>query len=167
MEKALNVIKQMQEHGVIKKYAIGGGIAALFYIEPILTYDIDIFFQPVETDPGLLALSSLYEYLKKRGYSPQKEHIIIEGIPVRFLPVFNELIEDAVNDSQVKKFKNIDINVMKLEYLMAIMLQTNRPKDKERLRIVLKEADLDRDFLGKILDKHNLKERFDKIQGET
>jgi len=33
----------MQKKKVIAKYAIGGGIAAIFYMEPMLTYDLDIF----------------------------------------------------------------------------------------------------------------------------
>jgi hypothetical protein len=34
--------------GFIKAYAIGGGIAATYYIEPVLTYDLDIFFIPAK-----------------------------------------------------------------------------------------------------------------------
>lgn len=33
----------MTKDNYIKDYAIGGGIAAIYYIEPILTYDLDIF----------------------------------------------------------------------------------------------------------------------------
>jgi len=44
MEKALIVIKEMTRLGIIKSYAIGGGIAATYYIEPVLTYDLDVSF---------------------------------------------------------------------------------------------------------------------------
>jgi hypothetical protein len=44
MEKALRVINEMTGRGVIKAYAIGGGIAATYYIEPVLTFDLGIFF---------------------------------------------------------------------------------------------------------------------------
>jgi hypothetical protein len=47
MEKTLQVIEEMTRLGIIKAYAIGGGIAATYYIEPVLTYDLDIFFLPV------------------------------------------------------------------------------------------------------------------------
>ncbi len=43
MEKALSVINEMMHLGLIKSYAIGGGIAATYYIEPVLTYDLDVF----------------------------------------------------------------------------------------------------------------------------
>lgn len=165
MEKALKVINDLLEQGIIKKYAIGGGIAAIFYMEPILTYDVDIFVVPAEENDGLLVLSSLYEYLKKKGYYPDKEHIVIEGIPVQFLPVFNELIEEAVNEAAGKKYKNINTKVIKVEYLIAIMLQTYRPKDKERVLKALSEAEIDRELLAKILEKFNLKKLFDSIYG--
>ena len=165
MEKALKVINDLLEQGIIKKYAIGGGIAAIFYIEPILTYDVDIFVVPAEENDGLLVLSSLYEYLKKKGYYPDKEHIIIEGFPVQFLPVFNELIDEAVNEAAEKKYKGINTKVMKVEYLIAIMLQTYRPKDKERVLKALNEAEIDWKLLGKILEKFNLKKTFAKIHG--
>ena len=40
MKKTPKVINELKERGLIDDYAIGGGIAALFYIEPFLTYDL-------------------------------------------------------------------------------------------------------------------------------
>jgi hypothetical protein len=165
MENALKIINELQDKGIIRNYAIGGGIAAIFYIDPILTYDIDIFFVPVSEEDDLLVLSPIYRYLEKKGYSPEKEHIVIEDIPVQFLPAFNELVEEAVNDAALKNYKNTAVRVMKLEYLIAIMLQTYRQKDRERMIKVLNEAEFDRDLLGKILDKFDLKARFEQFMG--
>ncbi|MBM3285721.1 MAG: hypothetical protein FJY81_07585, partial [Candidatus Aminicenantes bacterium] len=85
MDKALRAINELRKSGFIRAYAIGGGIAATYYIEPFLTYDLDIFFIP-KTE-GLDVLSPIYRELKKRGYSLEKELVIIEGIPVQFIPV--------------------------------------------------------------------------------
>jgi len=163
MEKTLEVIEDLLKKGLVKKYAIGGGIAAIFYIESILTYDIDIFFIPAEKDQNLLALSSIYEYLKERGYQPEKEYIVIGGIPVQFLPVFNELVEEAVNEAAPTLYKDIETKVMKLEYLIAIMLQTNRPKDRERVIQALNEGKIDSVLLKKILNKFELNTRLERI----
>ncbi len=76
---------------MIKDYAIGEAIAALYYVEPLLTYDLYIFFIPVEE--SLDVLSPIYNHLKKIGYKTHKEHMIIEGVPVQFIPVYNELIK--------------------------------------------------------------------------
>lgn len=42
MEKVIQVLNRMQADGVIEKFAIGGGIAAIRYLEPYLTDDIDV-----------------------------------------------------------------------------------------------------------------------------
>ncbi len=52
---------------------------------------------------------------------------------------------------------------MKLEYLIAIMLQTNRPKDRERVIKALNEGKIDRPLLNKILNKFDLNTRLEKI----
>lgn len=43
MVEALKTINTLKEKGLIKDYAIGGGYALNYYIEPILTFDLDIF----------------------------------------------------------------------------------------------------------------------------
>jgi hypothetical protein len=39
VEKTLKVINRMEADGVIRQYAIGGAVAAIFYVEPFATYD--------------------------------------------------------------------------------------------------------------------------------
>ena len=50
------------------------------------------------------------------------------------------------------------------EYLVAIMLQTYRPKDKDRLLKFLQETSLDFPLLNSILRKHNLVDSFDTFK---
>lgn len=164
MDKAIKVINEMQSKGIIKKYAVGGAVAAIFYVEPLLTYDLDVFFIPSEEDESLLALSSVYSYLKAKGYKAEKEHILIEGIPVQFLPIYNELIEEAVDNAVQLNYKDTIVNVLSQEYLLAIMIQTFRPKDKERIIKFLNEGDVDEALLEKILEKHNLKTKFETFR---
>ena len=155
MEKAIKVINEMQALGAIKKYAVGGAVASIFYIEPFLTYDLDIFFVPAEESEGLLALSSVYTYLKGKGYKPEQEHIIIEGIPVQFLPIYNDLIKEAVDNAVRMKYKDTIVNVIGQEYLLAIMVQTLRPKDKQRISKFLDEGNFNETHLEEILNKHH------------
>lgn len=165
MEKTIKVINKIQKEGLIKKYAMGGGIATIFYVEPILTYDLDIFFIPSKKERTLTILSPIYKWLKARGYKTYKEHIVIEGIPVQFIPVYNELIEDAVKEAVEIKYKNTKTLVIRAEHLIAIMLQTFRPKDKERIIKILDEAEINMNHLMEILQKYNLKERFEHFRG--
>ncbi len=55
MIEALGTLNQLKREGVIKDYAIGGGYAVNYYLEPILTYDLDIF-SLVATDKEYSAL---------------------------------------------------------------------------------------------------------------
>ena len=160
MEKAIKVINEMQAQGIIKKYAVGGAVAAIFYIETILTYDLDIFIIPTEESENLLALSPVYNYLKGKGYNPQQEHIIIEGIPVQFLPGYNDLVKEAVDNAAPMKYKDTIANVLTPEYLLAIMVQTSRPKDKQRIIKFLDEGNVNEPHLDEILKNHKLITKF-------
>lgn len=164
MEKTLKVINELQSVGLIKKYAIGGAIASIFYIEPITTYDLDIMIILNTNDNILTPLSPIYDWLLQKGYKPDKEHVIIEGIPVQFLPVYDELVTEAVNNSLKKKYNETDTYVMSPEYLIAIMLNTFRPIDKERIVRFLDKAVLDYKLLKIILEKYSLTEKFNSFK---
>lgn len=161
MEKVIKVIEEIKKAGLIGKFAIGGGIATIFYVEPILTYDLDAFFIPVKETKGLITLSPIYYYLKKRGYNVDKEHIIIEGIPVQFIPVYNELVKEAVEDAIDMKYKEMKVRIIKAEYLVAIMLQAFRPKDKERIIKLMDEVKINMKYLKEILRRYRLSEKFE------
>jgi len=71
--------------------------------------------------------------LKDKGYHEDKEHIVIEGLPVQFIPAYNDLVVEAVTHAQETRFKKTATRVVRPEYLVAILLQTDRPKDRARL----------------------------------
>ena len=158
MEKTLKLVKELKEKKVVKEFSIGGGIAALYYIEPLLTYDLDIFFIPIED--SIDVLSPIYDYLKEKGFKAKKEHVLIEGVPVQFIPVYNDLVKEAVQYSIEAKYGRIKTRVLGLEYLVAVMLQTYRSKDRERLVKVFEEAKIDLKLLKKILRKHGLYDKY-------
>jgi hypothetical protein len=97
MERTITVLNQMKEDGVILHYALGGAVAALFYMEPIETHDLDVFISlpPKENDP-LLSLRDVYAYLSGKGCVPGKEDIVVEGVPVQFLVASTPLVEEAM-----------------------------------------------------------------------
>lgn len=163
MEKALRVVNALKEKRIIKDYAVGGGIAALFYVEPVLTYDLDILFIPSESGHKIAVLSPVYNSLKKMGYKPYQEHIMIEGIPTQFIPAYNELTEAAVAHAKKVKYRNVTAKVLRAEYLFAIMLQTGRFKDKERMAKFFAESKLNKKILADIAEKHGLKTEFEKF----
>jgi len=162
MEKALQVIEEMTRQGIIKAYAIGGGIAATYYIEPVLTYDLDIFFIPAKD--GLDVLAPIYDYARERGFGTHAESILIEGFPVQFIPAYNDLVREAVEKAATLKYRDVEAKVVTAEHLAAISLQTGRAKDRERVIRLLEEAVINRAVLGRILESFGLADKFKKLE---
>jgi hypothetical protein len=153
----------MVKDGVIEQYAIGGAVAAIFYVEPINTNDVDVFFHVKDPSAGLDILAPLYEYLSGLGYRGHKETIDIEGWPVQFLPVFNSLLEEAVAQARDITFQRTKTRVMQAEHLVAIMLQTGRLKDHARIAQFMEHEVIDQDRLTDILVRHGLVAKWKKL----
>jgi len=160
MERTLKVLNQLERRRVITRYAIGGAIAMLFYSEPVLTYDLDVFFLLPPGPSALVTLKPIYDWLREKGYPAEKEHILIEGVPVQFIPAYNELVTEAVEKAAEIKFKRTKTRVLRVEHLLAIMLQTDRPKDRTRITQILEEASVDEKALSDILERHGLQEKW-------
>jgi hypothetical protein len=163
MDATLRVLNRLVDEGVVARYAIGGGMAAMFYAEPVLTYDLDIFvLLPSDATNALISLTPLYERLGRDGYRAEKEFVNIEGVPVQFLVAYNPLVEEAVERAVEMPYGSTLTHVVSLEHLLAIMLQTGRPKDRERLTSMLDQAVPDQEALNAILDRHGLRERWSR-----
>ena len=161
MKRTLQVLNELERDGVFTRYAIGGAMAATFYTEPFLTFDLDVFVVMPQTTGGLLTLAPLYDALRARGYSEQEnECIMIEGVPVQFLPAYNALLEEALNDAQEIMYEDVPARVLRSEHLLAICLQTGRSKDRERARILREQAKLDQNFLAEVLRRHQLEDKW-------
>ena len=160
MEETLAVLNEMRDIGLLKKYALAGGIAALYYMEPVLTYDLDVFVILPDEDPVIITLSPIYDYAKKNGYPLEGEHIVIEGIPVQFIPAYNELVREAVEKARKIKYIEVETQIVGAEFLLAIMLQTYRPKDRERILMFLDEVDVNMKYLENILRRYELWEKW-------
>ena len=163
MEKALKIINKMQKEGLYSLYAIGGGIAALFYIEPITTFDLGIFIILPESTKKVVSLAPIYSWLRRQGYKPTKEQVLIEGVPVQFIPPYNDLIKESVLNAAQKKYGQVRTRVLLPEYLIAIMLQTLRPKDKERLIAFFDKYEVSQKLLDSILVKYHLTNSYKKF----
>jgi hypothetical protein len=160
VKRALQVLKEQERDGVFARYAIGDAMAATFYAEPLLTFDLDVFvaFQP--SSGRLISLAPIYEALRKRGYREENECVLIEGVPVQFLPAYNSLVEEALVQAKDVSYEETPTRVLRAEHLIAICLQTGRDKDRERVRILREQAELDLDYLADVLARHNLESRW-------
>lgn len=160
MERTIQVINTMKEDGVIENYAIGGAIAAMFYIDPFNTEDLDIFFAIRGAEGELGFLSPIYEYLTARGYQAEGVMINIEGWPVQFLPLYKPLIEEAVENAIETDYNETPVRVMRPEHLVAIMLDTGRPKDYARITRFIEAGTVDMESLTDILSRYDLETKW-------
>jgi hypothetical protein len=120
MEKTLQVLNDLERAGVVRRYAIGGAMGATFYVEPVLTFDLDVFVVLPQTSGGLLTLAPLYEALRVRGYREEKECVNIEGVPVQFLPAYNALLEEALEEARETRYEATTTRVLRAEHLLAL-----------------------------------------------
>ena len=158
--KILEVIKalnQMQVDGVIERYAIGGAVAATFYLEPVTTLDVDIFVV-LKGEPGTPPTSPhpILDYLMAHGCTMAGEYVVIAGWPVQFLPPNSPLVEEALHQRAARDVGGIPTWIFSAEHLAAIALQAGRPKDKARLVQFIEAVALDTARFEDIVTSHHL-----------
>jgi hypothetical protein len=135
----------------------------MFYIESFATEDLDIFFPlSAATDNVFDILSPIYDYLRKPGYEPDGVMVNIEAWPVQFIPSYKPLVEQA-NETE---YYQTPVQVMRSEHLVAIMLDTGRPKDYARIARFLDAATVDMGSLMDILSRHELENKWRDNKGK-
>lgn len=161
MKRTVEVINELKENGLIEDYAIGGGIAAIFYTEPVFTYDLDVFLivkqKPTEK---IISFASIYSYLEDKGYSWKGEHIVVEEMPVQFIPAAEGLEKESVESAKDTTYEGVKIKVLTAEHLIALSLKAGRRKDFEKIGRLIEQAKIDKKVLEKILKRHGLYEKF-------
>jgi hypothetical protein len=159
-EKVLKVINKMIKDKIINDYSVVGGYALLYYAQPIPTYDVDIAIV-VNSDKLIYDMSNIYKYLSELGYSTKEEYVIIYGMPVQFIMAQKDsVLDDAINNHKIERYKATNFNIISLEYVIVNMLYTGRNKDKLKLITALEDKEvfdkIDKNELRRILDKFNL-----------
>jgi hypothetical protein len=160
MKETLEVLNRMVASGVIEQYAIGGAIGAIYYLEPFETSDLDVFVHLEIEGNELAPLAPIYSYLGEAGYEAEGEFITIEGLPVQFLPSFNQLTDEAIDQAHKIEFDRVQSRIMRSEHLVAIMVATGRAKDYLRINMFLEQEAVDRELLMSVLERHNLLEKW-------
>jgi hypothetical protein len=138
-------------------------IGAVFYVEPFSTQDV---FVLMDTAPsGLVTTIPGWTYLNERGYKEMRgEAIVVEDWPVQFIPVSNELEEEAYRNAVSLDFDGEPVRLMLAEHLVAIMLKTGRLKDRARVQMFLSEEAVARDLLLDIISRHGLNTQWTEFE---
>jgi hypothetical protein len=161
MKTAIHALNTLEREGVLKRYAIGGAMGALFYVEPFTTFDLDVFvIVPQPEGAVLYTLDPLYRRLEAMGFHAEKECVIIDQVPVQFLPAYNPLLEEALQDAVDVVYEDVPTRVLSAEHLVAVSVQTGRAKDRMRIPMFQEANVLNIDKLQAILHRHVLMERW-------
>jgi len=165
MEKVFQLLNQMVRDGEIQNYAIGGAIAAVFYVEPFATQDVDVFVMMEAEPTGLVTQIPGWDYLKKHGYTETRgEAIVVEDWPLQFIPVSNALEEEAYLNASMLDFEGEPVRVLLAEHLVALMLKTGRLKDFVRIQMFFSQQAVDQEILLDIINRHGLEREWIEFQ---
>lgn len=159
---ALRLLNDLVAGGLLRTYAIGGGVGVLYYIEPVLTYDFDVICL-FPGDSLIINPEPLFSELKKRGFTfAEEDRIAVNGVLVQFIPAEPGLMEEALEKSVEVEIEQVPTRILKLEYLMANMLRIFRAKDRAKLSLIVESHQkiYNADLLHDILKRYNLLEKW-------
>ncbi len=155
LRDVFRLLEEIRNDGIVTDYAVGGATAVLFYAEPTRTYDVDVFVTlPSNASPTLVWLLPIYEWARGRGIDIEGEHLMIEGVPVQFLPAYNSLVDESVATARIHDYEGVPVRVVDPEHLIALALQAGGARRRERAWQLLQFGGVDRDRLRAILTKH-------------
>lgn len=141
--------------GLIEDFALGGALAAMYYVEPFTTYAADIIFIPAEK--GLTAgIPEIYAYLQERGWRVERDHLLVKGFPVQFLAAAG-LTEEAVREARAIEHEGVPAKVFCPEHIIAIAASVGRHKDLARIEQLLEQTEIDTTLLDGIARRYKLK----------
>lgn len=164
MKLALQAVNELIDAGLLRSAAIGGAMAILFYDEPIATYDLNIICD-VASSGLLIDIRPIYRYLEAKGHRTEAEAVVIDGVPVQFIPAYNALVEEALENAEPFDFQGVPTRVLTPDYLLAIAVQTNRPKDRQRVAMLTGHPRVTEVRFRDILDRHGLTPAWMRLTG--
>jgi hypothetical protein len=164
LQKTIEVVTKLADQGAIKQYAITGAVAALNYIQPTLTEDLDILVSVggfEQHKSGLILLTPIESALAKMGYTTRSDvGIWIEDWPVQFLPVASALDEEALTQAADVELQGVGgpfkVRVLRAEHLVATALSVGRFKDLARIEAFLDQDAVDLTALKAVLERFDL-----------
>jgi hypothetical protein len=174
MAETIQVLNRMVQDRIIQRYAIGGAVAALNYVEARFTRDIDILITFEDVRPSrLVTLGPIVGYLGELGYTQwEDEGLLIEGWPVQFLPTADALDVEALDravevEEDFGSGMPVNTRVIAPEHVVAIAIRTGRPKDLIRIDDFVEQEAVDLTRLQDVLQRHGLLDKWAEFCRKT
>jgi hypothetical protein len=151
----LRAANELVSAGLIEDYALGGALAAIYYVEPFTTYDADIFF--IAKDKTLSAgIPAIYADLQSKGWRVEREHLLVNDFPVQFLAA-SGLTEEAVRKAKPIAYEGVSAKVFRPEYIIAVAASVGRHKDLARIEQLLQQAHINQASLDDLVRRYDIK----------
>ncbi len=162
MNEIVKLLNEMCCNGVVKTYAIFGAVAQMKYTEAVVTMDIDVLVAVPEAD-CLAILHPIYEFCAQKGYFPEGDSVRVGAWPVQFIPAFDRLSMDAMNEADETDMNGITVRVVKAVYLAAMALKTGRGKDKARILALIEAGAVRADEMESIAKKYEMENEWNRF----
>ena len=162
MKELAQLLNEMQQAGVIRNYALFGAVAQMRYTEPVATLDADVLVA-VPAPDRIDALSGIYEFCAARGYRPEGEAIRVGAWPAQFVPAFNPLTEEAMEQAATADFEGVAVRVVQADHLAVIALSVGRAKDFTRILALLESGSASRESIGRLAARHGLADAWSRF----
>lgn len=104
----------------------------------------------------IVSLDSIYRWSEANRYPTDGEHVLIEGIPVQFIPSHSPLADEAVEQAAALDYEGLTVRVIRPEHLIALYLEPSARTALERVAALKEEAIVDRERLESIVRRYNL-----------
>lgn len=159
----LRLLETLKREGVVADYAIGGAMAANFWDEAIATQDLDVIVVFATTPSPLNPLRPIFDRLPAAEYPRRGEHVEVAGVPVQFLPAWNDLVADAVRHAYEGPYDAGDPSGPRLRVVtpthLAAMWQRDAgaltPRRRERIARFREAGLLDETLLNRLLSQES------------
>lgn len=149
MKPLVSLFNEMQKKKIIRKWALGGGVAAKYYVNPPVTKDIDFFV--IVDDMSLSFMGPIYAYMLEQGAVFDGHLFKFKGVIIDIIPAMNELVTEAVNEANTVVMEGAHVNIIDPNYLAAIALSVGRKKDIDRVNRLLDAGKLTQCFKQLVL----------------
>ncbi len=163
MKDVARLLNELRASGVIVDYALFGATAQMRYTEPVATLDADVLIA-VPAPDRFDVLEPIYAFCVKKGYHPEGEAIRVGAWPVQFIPVFDPLTREALEQADTIDFEGEPFRVVRADHLAAIALGAGRPKDLTRVCALLEAGSVTPDAIGSLAERHGFSDAWRRFK---
>jgi hypothetical protein len=163
MKEVAKLLNEMRAERVITEYALFGAVAQMRYTEPVATLDADVLVV-LPSAQGLGVLAPVYEFCSRKGYAPEGESVRVGAWPVQFVPVFNPLTREALEQADTTEFEGVPFRVVRADYLAVIALSVGRAKDLTRILALLEAGSVTPAEIALLAQRHGLSDAWTRFK---